>query len=57
MSVIGSLRLALVIHNPTLPRERAMTTRAAARQRQRRVYARWRAAALPASYTTIRDTH
>ena len=33
-----------------------MTTRAAARQRQRRVNARWRAAALPGSYTTFRDT-
>lgn len=33
-----------------------MTTRAAARQRQRRVNARWRAAALPASYTTCWDT-
>jgi hypothetical protein len=33
-----------------------MTTRAAARQRQRREYARWRAAALPASYTTTGDT-
>jgi hypothetical protein len=35
-----------------------MTARAAARQRQRRVNARWRAAALPVSYTTRRDmTH
>jgi hypothetical protein len=33
-----------------------MTTRAAARQRQRRENARWRAAALPVSYTTTRDT-
>jgi hypothetical protein len=33
-----------------------MTTRAAARQRQRRVNARWRAAALPGSYTTFWDT-
>jgi hypothetical protein len=31
-------------------------TRAAARQRQRRVNARWRAVALPGSYTTFWDT-
>ena len=36
--------------------KRSMTTRAAARQRKRRVNVRWRAAALPASYTTTRDT-
>jgi hypothetical protein len=50
-SVIGILRFGLVFATSILP-ERLDDRRASARQRQRRVIARWQAAALPFRYTT-----